>query len=274
MPVEYCRLPPHAVRLLRPQPRARCAAERRTLRVTDRDPDMGCNGPARNCNVRTTTSSRPREEAGRTGDWRPWADLFTEDADYVEHHYGTFHGRDAIQAWITETMAQWPNSEMTEFPHDWCVCDEERGWWICQIENRFRDPGDGEVYEAYEPHRAEVRRRHAVLVRGGRLQPGELRAGREGVDRRVTRAHERRHAPSSHSTRRGSRPRAWRGTSPRRRLAGSGPSRPVGARARARHSRSSTCRLGAEAHWFRHRGDQAVGEVVGEARLRAGRGTG
>jgi len=42
-----------------------------------------------------------------------------------------------------------PNSEMKEFPHDWCVCDEERGWWICQIENRFRDPGDGEVYQAY-----------------------------------------------------------------------------------------------------------------------------
>ena len=38
---------------------------------------------------------------------------------------------------------------MKEFPHDWCVCDEERGWWICQIENRFRDPGDGEIYEAY-----------------------------------------------------------------------------------------------------------------------------
>ena len=38
---------------------------------------------------------------------------------------------------------------MKEFPHDWCVCDEERGWWICQIENRFADPGDGEVYQAY-----------------------------------------------------------------------------------------------------------------------------
>ena len=46
-------------------------------------------------------------------------------------------------------MHQWPNSEMKEFPHDWCVCDEERGWWICQIENRFVDPGDGEVYQAY-----------------------------------------------------------------------------------------------------------------------------
>ena len=32
----------------------------------------------------------------RSGDWRPWADQFTEDATYIEHHYGTFHGRQAI----------------------------------------------------------------------------------------------------------------------------------------------------------------------------------
>jgi len=88
------------------------------------------------------------QESGRTGDWQPWAHLFTDDARYIEHHYGTFEGRDAIARWITETMSQWPNSEMQHFPHDWCVCDEERGRWICQIENRFRDPGDGHIYEA------------------------------------------------------------------------------------------------------------------------------
>jgi hypothetical protein len=87
-------------------------------------------------------------KAARSGDWQQWADLFTEDADYVEHHYGTMHGRDAIASWISTTMAEWPNSEMRQFPHDWCVCDEERGWWICQIENRFDDPGDGKTYEA------------------------------------------------------------------------------------------------------------------------------
>ena len=46
-------------------------------------------------------------------------------------------------------MAEWPNSEMKSFPHAWCVCDEERGWWVCRIENRFEDPGDGEVYEEH-----------------------------------------------------------------------------------------------------------------------------
>ncbi len=87
-------------------------------------------------------------EVARTGDWRPWVELFTEDAEYIEHHFGVFRGRAAILTWISETMSQWPNSEMRSFPHDWCVCDPERGWWICQIENRFDDPGDGQTYQA------------------------------------------------------------------------------------------------------------------------------
>jgi hypothetical protein len=88
------------------------------------------------------------QEAARTNNWREWANCFTEDAEYREHHYGTMHGREAIHDWISTTMAEWPNSEMNAFPHDWCVCDEERGWWICQIENRFRDPGDGSTHQA------------------------------------------------------------------------------------------------------------------------------
>ncbi len=88
------------------------------------------------------------KQAASSGDWRAWADCFTEDAEYKEHHYGDLHGRAAIFEWISTTMAEWPNSEMQSFPHDWCVCDEERGWWICQIENRFRDPGDGSVHQA------------------------------------------------------------------------------------------------------------------------------
>jgi hypothetical protein len=83
------------------------------------------------------------------GEWRDWADLFTEDARYVEHMFGEMHGREEIFSWISATMAEWPNKAMTSFPHSWCVCDEEKGWWICRIENRFRDPGDGSVHQAH-----------------------------------------------------------------------------------------------------------------------------
>lgn len=89
------------------------------------------------------------ERAGATGDWATWADQFTEDAEYIEHHYGTMHGRDAIRAWIVETMATWPGCDMPEFPIEWYVIDEERGWVVCQVWNRMKDPGDGSIHQAY-----------------------------------------------------------------------------------------------------------------------------
>jgi SnoaL-like domain len=87
-------------------------------------------------------------EAGASGDWDPWADLFTEDAEYYEHLYGTFRGRDAIRAWIKQTMAEFPNLEMTEFPAEWWVIDEERGWVVCAVWNRMQDLGDGVKHQA------------------------------------------------------------------------------------------------------------------------------
>jgi hypothetical protein len=87
------------------------------------------------------------DEAGRTGDWRPWVECFTPDVVYVEHLYGRFHGRDEVLAWITRTMTKWPFTQMQEFPWDWYTIDAEQGWLVGQVENRFVDPGDGLVYE-------------------------------------------------------------------------------------------------------------------------------
>lgn len=87
-------------------------------------------------------------EAGRTGDWAAWADMFTEDAVYVERHYGRFEGREAIRAWITATMGEFPGNAMPEFPVGWYVVDEARGWVVCQVWNRMADPGDGSIHEA------------------------------------------------------------------------------------------------------------------------------
>jgi ketosteroid isomerase-like protein len=89
------------------------------------------------------------QERGAAGDWSAWADQFTEDAEYFEHHYGVFKGREAIRAWIVETMTTWPGSEMPIFPVEWYVIDEERGWIVCQIWNRMQDPGDGSIHQAY-----------------------------------------------------------------------------------------------------------------------------
>lgn len=92
---------------------------------------------------------RRAADAGRTGNWRAWADQFTEDATYMEHHYGAFVGREAIYDWISSCMARYPGSEMPEFPIEWYIIDEDRGWVVCQVWNRMRDPGDCSVHQEY-----------------------------------------------------------------------------------------------------------------------------
>jgi len=88
-------------------------------------------------------------ECGVSGDWNAWVDLFTEDATYVEHLYGTMGGREAIRKWICSTMAEYPNREMKYFPHEWYMIDEEKGWVVFCVWNRMEDPGDGSLHQAY-----------------------------------------------------------------------------------------------------------------------------
>ena len=97
---------------------------------------------------RTRTTAPPRPRPARPGQWDAWADLFTEDAEYIEHLYGTFKGRETIREWITTTMAEPLNREMTEFPAEWWVIDEERGWVVCAVWNRMQDLGDGKQHQA------------------------------------------------------------------------------------------------------------------------------
>jgi len=86
--------------------------------------------------------------AAKAGNWDAWADLFTEDATYVEHHYGTFGGREAIKRWINDCMSQPGADEMKWFPIEWYVIDEDKGWVVCCIQNVMNDPGDGKTYQA------------------------------------------------------------------------------------------------------------------------------
>lgn len=92
---------------------------------------------------------RRAEIGGKTGDWGPWVEGFTEDAHYLEHHYGELHGREEIRAWIESAMTAYPASEMDAFPIGWYVIDEARGWIVCQVWNRMKDIGDGQVHQAY-----------------------------------------------------------------------------------------------------------------------------
>jgi hypothetical protein len=83
-----------------------------------------------------------------SGDWASFADLFTEDATYEEHAFGSFTGRDAIRAWVVKTMTAFPGNTMTSFPIAWHVVDEPTGRVICEVRNLMPDPGDGSAHEA------------------------------------------------------------------------------------------------------------------------------
>ena len=86
--------------------------------------------------------------SAESGDWSHFADLFTPDAVYVEHAYGTFRGRDEIRDWVTRTMTSPPGCWMPSFPPSWHTIDEERGRIVCEIRNVMQDPGDGSIHEA------------------------------------------------------------------------------------------------------------------------------
>ena len=86
------------------------------------------------------------EKSAKSHDWREWSECFTEDAEYFEHHYGKMKGRQAIYEWIQQTMNEPIVEHMDNFPIDWYVIDESRGWVLCAIWNVMADPGDGSVH--------------------------------------------------------------------------------------------------------------------------------
>tara|TARA_B100000123_G_scaffold73848_1_gene53045 strand:- start:138 stop:1055 length:918 start_codon:yes stop_codon:yes gene_type:complete len=90
---------------------------------------------------------RRGEVAVQTGNWSPWADQFTEDARYFEHHYGKFHGRAAIKKWITSIMGPFP--QMT-FPVDHYIIDGNRV--IALIPNCLPDPTGGNAEYSFNVH--------------------------------------------------------------------------------------------------------------------------
>ena len=87
-------------------------------------------------------------DIAESGEWARFADMFTEDASYEEHAYGTFSGREEIRSWVLETMTAFPGNTMSSFPIAWHVVDAPTSRVICEVRNLMSDPGDGAVHEA------------------------------------------------------------------------------------------------------------------------------
>lgn len=77
--------------------------------------------------------------AGDNGDWSSWADLHSKDCIWVEHHLGTFRGREAIRTAILRVMEP---VKMMEFPVEWHVIEGNRVvYYPWQV---FPDPKNGD----------------------------------------------------------------------------------------------------------------------------------
>jgi len=77
-------------------------------------------------------------QTGAVGEnWDGWAELFTEDALYVEHVLGNLHGREEIRAWIKPIMAQYGELYTV---YEWHVVDPS-GRVLVYMQNRRDHPG-------------------------------------------------------------------------------------------------------------------------------------
>ncbi len=164
--------------------------------------------------------------AVETGDWDQWADQFTDDAHYREHHYGYFSSGAEIRAWIKSVMQPFPTME---FPPSYALIDGNRvstlipnilpapegddGYYGFDVNTILHYAGNGKwsfEEDVYSP--AEAQDDRQPVDRGRRRDPVELTHHRAA--RRLRQVHPRRRG-----RRRGTRgrttsisPRCVRGT--------------------------------------------------------------
>jgi hypothetical protein len=111
------------------------------------DAAQGWSAPARGKFAHGEVESAFLEYVRRANinDWSLYADMFTEQCVYIDHHFGTFRSPAAIKAWMIPLMATQP--EMRFVP----------GWYVIQDDkvinynwNRWPNPdGSCEPYDAY-----------------------------------------------------------------------------------------------------------------------------
>lgn len=75
-------------------------------------------------------------QTGAVGEnWVAWADLFTDDAVYIEHVLGSMTGRAEIEPWITQIMAAYPELYTV---YEWHMIDSDRV--VFYMQNRRDNP--------------------------------------------------------------------------------------------------------------------------------------
>ncbi len=105
------------------------------------------------------------ERSTATGEWDAWADLYTEDAVYVEHSFGVIRGREAIRAWVKSATNSQPMD--LHIAVDWYLIDND----LCVVytPQQKAAPDGGDPYQFIADRHLVLRRRWSLVLRGRRL---------------------------------------------------------------------------------------------------------
>lgn len=69
-------------------------------------------------------SDRLRAESSKAGDWTIWAQCLSEDVEFHDTLYGTYHGRQAVSDFVVRVHAPFPH---LRYERDWSVIDVDQG---------------------------------------------------------------------------------------------------------------------------------------------------
>ena len=72
-------------------------------------------------------------EAGQTGNWDKWCDLFTLDCTYIEAQAGQIGGREGLKRLYRNIFTTFPARHFIYSPVEWYMVDEFRGWISCRF---------------------------------------------------------------------------------------------------------------------------------------------
>ena len=171
-------------------PTAAAATRRRTARCAASTTGTPSRRRPRSRVKRSRPSSRSTGQraalAVESGDWDQWADQFTDDAHYREHHYGYYRSQQEIRDWIKSVMQPFPTME---FPPSFALIDGNRvstlipnilpapegddGYYGFDVNTILHYAGNGKwsfEEDVYNPREAEDV--VATLDRGGGVLPG------------------------------------------------------------------------------------------------------
>ena len=95
-----------------------------------------------------------RAKASEAGDWTIWAECLSEDVEFHDTVYGSYHGRKAVADFVVRVHAPFPH---LRYERDWSLIDVDRGEVIFQQSMILPEPegwtGDRFAVDVWSRHR-------------------------------------------------------------------------------------------------------------------------